>query len=53
MGWLFLGVICILFAATAVVVWQKWIAPWRQIERLVRQIAGAERPRTFLVDGGP
>jgi two-component system phosphate regulon sensor histidine kinase PhoR len=53
MWWLFLGVICILFAATAVVVWQRWIAPWRQIERLVRQIAGGERPRTFLVDGGP
>jgi two-component system, OmpR family, phosphate regulon sensor histidine kinase PhoR len=53
MWWLFLGVICILFAATAVVVWRKWIAPWRQIERLVRQIAGGDRPRTFLVDGGP
>ena len=53
MWWLFLGVIYILFAATAVVVWQKWIAPWRQIEPLVRQIAGGERPRTFLVDGGP
>jgi two-component system phosphate regulon sensor histidine kinase PhoR len=53
MWWLILGVIYILFAATAAVVWQKWIAPWRQIERLVRQIAGGERPRTFLVDGGP
>ena len=53
MWWLILGVIYILFAATAAVVWQKWIAPWRQIERLARQIAGGERPRTFLVDGGP
>ena len=53
MSWLFLGVICILFAVTAVVVWQKWVAPWRQIERLVRQIAGNEHPRTFLVGGGP
>ncbi len=53
MSWLFLGVICVLFAATAVVVWQKWVAPWRQIERLVRQIAGNEHPRTFLVAGGP
>jgi len=52
MSWLFLGVICVLFAATAVVAWQKWVAPWRQIERLVRQIAGSERPRTFLVNGG-
>jgi two-component system, OmpR family, phosphate regulon sensor histidine kinase PhoR len=53
MSWLFLGLICILFATTAVVVWRKWVAPWQQIERLVRQIAGSERPRTFLVDGGP
>jgi two-component system phosphate regulon sensor histidine kinase PhoR len=53
MSWLFLGVVCILFAATALVLWRKWIAPWRQIERLVRQIAGSDRPRTFLVDGGP
>ena len=53
MSWLFLGVICILFAVTAVVVWQKWVAPWRQIEQLVRQIAGNEHPRTFLVGGGP
>ena len=53
MSWLFLGVICVLFAATAVIAWQKWVAPWRQIERLVRQIAGNEHPRTFLVGGGP
>jgi two-component system, OmpR family, phosphate regulon sensor histidine kinase PhoR len=53
MSWLFLGVVCILFAATALVVWRKWIAPWRQIERLVRQIGESDRPRTFLVDGGP
>jgi two-component system phosphate regulon sensor histidine kinase PhoR len=53
MSWLFLGVICVLFAATAVVVWQKWVAPWRQVERLVRQIAGSGHPGTFLVDGGP
>jgi two-component system phosphate regulon sensor histidine kinase PhoR len=53
MWWLFLGVVCILLIATAIAVWRKWIAPWRQIERLVRQIAGSDRPRTFLVDGGP
>jgi two-component system phosphate regulon sensor histidine kinase PhoR len=53
MSWLFLGLVCVLFAATAVVVWRKWIAPWRQIERLVTQIAGNDRPRTFLADGGP
>src|SRR6266478_3732664 len=52
MSWLFLGVICLVFATIALVTWRKWIAPWRYIEQLVRQIAGGERPRTFLVDGG-
>jgi two-component system, OmpR family, phosphate regulon sensor histidine kinase PhoR len=34
------------------VTWRNWIAPWRQIERLVKQITAGERPRTFLVEGG-
>ena len=53
MWWLFLGAICILLIGTALAVRRKWIAPWQQIEGLVRQIAGGDRPRTFLVDGGP
>jgi len=52
LSWLFLGLICVVFATIAFVGWQKWIAPWRHIEQLVRQIAGGEQPRTFLVDGG-
>ncbi len=52
MSWLFLGVICVLFAAMALVAWRRWVAPWQQVKRLVRQIAGSERPRTFLVNGG-
>ena len=38
--------------ATGYVVWRKWIAPWRQIERLVRQIGRGEQPRTFLIESG-
>src|SRR6266700_628705 len=52
MSWLFLGVIFVVFATIALVAWRKCIAPGRQIEQLVKQIAGGERPRTFLVDGG-
>jgi two-component system, OmpR family, phosphate regulon sensor histidine kinase PhoR len=52
MSWVFLAVICVLFAAIALVGWRKWIAPWRYIDQLVRQIAHGEQPRTFLVDGG-
>ena len=38
--------------AIGYVVWRKWIAPWRQIERLVRQLGRREQPRTFLIEGG-
>src|SRR5260370_31939642 len=52
MSWVLLAVICVVFAAITLVGWGKWIAPWRQIDQLVRQIAHGEQPRTFLVDGG-
>jgi two-component system phosphate regulon sensor histidine kinase PhoR len=52
MYWLILGVLCVLFAATALFLWQKSAAPWPQIEQLVSQIAGGEIPSTFLVNGG-
>ena len=52
MSWLLLGLICVLFAGMAVVVWRKWVAPWQQIEQLVARIRDSQRPRTFLVNGG-
>jgi two-component system phosphate regulon sensor histidine kinase PhoR len=52
MYWLILGVFCALFAVTALLLWQKWSAPWPQIEQLVSQIARGESPSTFLVNGG-
>src|SRR5437773_3509832 len=52
MGWLILCIICIISAAIALVVWQRWIAPWPQIDQLVRQIVHGKEPRTFLVNGG-
>ena len=52
MYWLILGVLCALFAVTALFLWQKWAAPWPQIEQLVSQITRGESPSTFLVNGG-
>jgi len=52
MYWLILGVLCALFAVTALFLWQKWATPWRQIEQLVSQIARGESPSTFLINGG-
>ena len=53
MYWLILGMLCVLFAVTMRLLWQKWAAPWPQIEQLVSQIARGERPSTFLINGGP
>ena len=53
MYWLILGVLCALFAVTALILWQKWAAPWTQIEQLVSQVARGEPPSTFLINGGP
>jgi two-component system, OmpR family, phosphate regulon sensor histidine kinase PhoR len=37
--------------AAVLFVRRKWIAPWRELEQLVAQIARGDRPRTFLVSG--
>ena len=52
MCWLILGVLCVVLAVTALILWQKWAAPWPQIEQLVSQIAQGESPSTFLINGG-
>src|SRR5437764_9886309 len=52
MSWLFLSAICLVLATIALATWRKWIAPWRSIAQLVREVAGGQRPRTFLIDGG-
>ena len=52
MFWFLLFAIVGSTIAIVYLVWRKWVAPWRQIERLVRQIGRRERPRTFLVEGG-
>jgi two-component system phosphate regulon sensor histidine kinase PhoR len=52
MSWVILAAIVGATAVIAYVTWRKWIAPWSQIERLVRQIGRGEQPRTFLVKGG-
>src|SRR5438105_11173038 len=51
MSWVLLAAIVGSTIAIVLVVWRKWIAPWSQIERLVRQIGRGEQPPTFLVEG--
>src|SRR5436190_2083156 len=51
MSWLILGVICVVFAAVALVTWRMWIAPWGKLEEILGQISRGKEPRTFLIDG--
>src|SRR5919108_5592926 len=51
MLWIVLGAAVAVTATLVYLAWRKWIAPWREIERLVRQIGRGEQPRTFLIDG--
>jgi two-component system phosphate regulon sensor histidine kinase PhoR len=54
MTWVLVILICVLFGATAFMVWRKWIAPWREVEEVISQIDRGKRPRTFLIHGsGP
>ena len=52
MSWILLAAIVGSTVAIVCVAWRKWIAPWRHIESLVRQIGRREQPRTFLIQGG-
>ncbi len=52
MSWLVFCVFVAVAIAVALIAWRKWIAPWREVEELVTQIARGERPRTFLVHDG-
>ena len=51
MFWLVLGAILISAIAVTYIVRLKWIAPWREMERLVKQIGRGQQPRTFLIGG--
>jgi len=48
MIWLLLCAIVALAVALALIVWRKWIAPWREVEELVTQIGRGERPRVHF-----
>src|ERR1700736_4932434 len=35
----------------ALIIWRKWISPWRKFEELIEQIVQGEKPSTFLIGG--
>jgi two-component system phosphate regulon sensor histidine kinase PhoR len=53
MVWLaFCGLIAVVFA-TALAVWRRWIAPWKDVEELSRAIVDKSPPRKFLISANP
>jgi hypothetical protein len=47
MTWVFVVFICVLFGATAFIVWRKWIAPWRQVEEVIIKSVAANGREHF------
>lgn len=52
MFWFLFGAIAGLTVAFAWSAWRRRAGPWREIQRMIEQIARGEKPRTFLVGGG-
>ena len=53
MGWLAFSALVAVVLATGFFVWRKWVAPWKEVERLVDDVAEHRAPRGFLVSGNP
>jgi two-component system phosphate regulon sensor histidine kinase PhoR len=51
MFWILFAAIFALALAVIYFVRRKWIAPWREMEQLVKQVGRGEQPRTFLIGG--
>lgn len=53
MGWLaFTALVAVVFV-TGLIVWRKWIAPWKDVDQLADDIAEHRAPRRFLISGNP
>jgi two-component system, OmpR family, phosphate regulon sensor histidine kinase PhoR len=50
LGFIVVTIFLVVFAL-GFAVWRNWIAPWKEIDGLVRQVGRGEQPRTFLIGG--
>jgi two-component system phosphate regulon sensor histidine kinase PhoR len=53
MGWFALCLLAAVFIVTALVVWRRWIAPWKDVEELSQAIVDKRPPRKFLISANP
>ena len=51
MWWLIVLITLVVIGAIVFAARRKWVAPWSEIDRLVRQVGRGEQPKTFLVGG--
>jgi two-component system phosphate regulon sensor histidine kinase PhoR len=51
MNWIWFVVPGAIAIAFGFLVWRRWIAPWKTVDELTREIVKGETPRTFLVEG--
>ena len=53
MVWVALCLLATVLIATWLVVWRKWIAPWKDVEELSRAVVEKRPPRKFLISANP
>jgi len=53
MGWLAFAALVAVVFVTGLVVWHKWIAPWKDVDQLADDIVEHRAPKKFLISGNP
>jgi len=53
MGWIAFGVLAIIFFATALLAWRRWIVPWKDVDELSQAVVEKRPPRKFLISANP
>lgn len=53
MGWLAFAALVAVVFVTGLVVWRKWIAPWKDVDQLADDIVEHRAPKKFLISGNP
>jgi len=53
MVWFAFCLLVAVFLVAALVVWRRWIAPWKDVEELSKAIVDQSPPRKFLISANP
>lgn len=53
MAWFAFCLLTAVFALSALVVWRRWIVPWKDVDELSQAIVDQRPPRKFLISANP